>query len=309
VLRFQTLAKVMPKWTESLEATGRKLEDTAEFKVAKWLQDNTPDGTRVVAPGNYGFFLNYFVNVPQLRGALYQSSTHEWPDHIYYQLTNGKDAQISAAWLKIGNISNLVYTTGASAEVYKDYKVPAEKFDSILRRAEEKNGDIYYQVPLKNPVLAKLVDLAPLENLKKPFNAIDEEPIFSYLSWIEEKSDSKLELQKIANNKYKISGNVEQGEGILVQITHDAGWDTQCKAPAEGEARQGRQSAKCKVKIKKDPLGFILLEPKTAGEQEILLQHGFSLQVWFGWLVTAATIGILGAKFLKSRRETAQPQT
>jgi len=274
--RAQTLSQKMPKWVQPLEATGRDLKNTSEYKVAKWAEANTPQGTRIVAPGNYGFFLNYFVDVPQLRGALYQSSTHKWPDHIYYQLSNGKDADISLAWLKIGNISNLIYTTGASQEMYKDYKISYEKFDSVLARVGEENGDIYYQVPLSNPIPAKIIDLAKMSSLKEPSNAIDKEPIFAYVSWMEEKSDRNLEFKKIYNDQYIIAGNFKAGEGILVQMTYDSGW----------QAKENGVS----LKIEKDPLGFMVIKPQAAGKQEIVLKHSISWQVKFFWIVTLATI-------------------
>jgi len=296
VLKAQNLAKVTPEATWSLEATGKKLEQTAEYQTAVWFEKNTLPGTRVVAPGNYSFFLNYFVNVPQLRGALYQSSTHFWPDHIYYQLANGEDADISLAWLKIGNISNLVYTTGGSGEMYKDYKVSAEKFDSTLNRIEEKNGDIYYQVPLKNPIPAKVVDLSKISSLSTPYNAIDKKAIFSYLAWMEEKSDRKLDFRQIKNDQYQISGQVGKGEGILVQMTYDPGW-------------QAKLSDGIKVKIKKDPLGFIVIEPKVSGEQTIILQYSQPWLVIFSWLVTILTIvGLVIWSIFVSRRSKVRDE-
>lgn len=285
--RYPILASKLPAPAKSLEAAGKNVQSLAEFRVAKKLEQLVGnEQTRVVAPGNYGFWLNYFTPIPQLRGALFQSSIHHWPDHIYYQVANGKDAAISLAWLKIGNISHLVYTTGVSAETYKDYKVPTEKFDSVLVRVDEDHGDIYYQVPLKNSIPAKLVSLAGMKNLKVPFNAIDEEPIFSYLSWMEEKSDKKLSFEKINNTTYKISGRVIKGEGILVQDSFHSGWTAKLED-------RGQIPGSNNLKIKKDPLGFMVIIPKSEGEQTIILQHGTVWQVWFGWSVTAATLGII----------------
>jgi len=298
--RAQTLSQKMPKWAQPLEAAGRDLKDTSEYKVAKWAEANTPQGTRIVAPGNYGFFLNYFVDVPQLRGALYQSSTHRWPDHIYYQLTNGKDADVSLAWLKIGNISNFIYTTGGSQEMYKDYKVSWEKFDEILKRVEERNGDIYYQVPLSNPIPAKIIDLAKMSSLKEPFNAIDKEPIFAYVSWMEEKSDRKLEFKKINNDQYVIAGNFKAGEGILVQMTYDSGW--RAKLANNGQ----------KLNVRKDSLGFLVIEPGKEGQQEVILNHKTTtLPILASWFVTIFTViisAILLVKFWSQKPKTLLPK-
>ena len=72
-------------------------------------------------------------------------------------MTNGPDADISLAWLKIANVGKLVYTTIGSAEVYKDYKVPVEKFRAIGKEISTENGDIYFDIPLKNKSRHKVI--------------------------------------------------------------------------------------------------------------------------------------------------------
>jgi len=291
--KFQELSQTMPEYNRSLEEIRGSLEKTPEYKVAKWAEGNTTPGTRIFMPGNYGFFLNYFTSIPQLRGALYQSSIHHWPDHIYYQVTNGKDADMSLAWLKIANVSNLIYTTSASSEIYKDYKVPQEKFDSVLEKVDEENGDIYYKVPLKNSSPAKVVDLGKVKELKVPYNAIDRKPIFDYLNWIEEKFDKVLKVEKINNDQYKISGNVGEGEGILVQMAYNSGWHAGCQMTG----------GRCRISVKNDPMGFILLEPKASGNLEITLNYSVkTLPVVFGWVVTVVTFLALVFWFVAKKR-------
>ena len=278
LLMVKTNYVKMQPFTAPLESLGKRLEDTAEYRVSKYLEKSTEANTRVVAPGNYGFYLNYFTNVSQLRGALFQASTHSWPDHIYYQLTNGGDAQISLAWLKIGNISRLIYTTAASGEIYKDYKAPMSKFESVLSRQYEEKGDVYFNVPLKDSGPAKIVDPGQMKSLNVPENAIDEKPIYDYLEWMEANSSKNLKFEKINNDNYKISGEVQEGEAILVQQTYSPGWRAQS---ANGDNH---------FKIKKDSLGFLIIEPKRGGDLEINLKHGISWQVWSGWLVSFVTV-------------------
>ncbi len=272
------------------------IKKSGEYKVARKLEDLTR-GTdeRVVAPGNYAFWLNYFVDVPQLRGALYQSSTHFWPDNIYYQLMNGQDAQISLNWLKIANVGKLVYTSAASAEIYKDYKVPQTKFESVLITNSTIDGDVFYDVPLKNNNLAKVVDANTYKSIKKPFNAIDSAPISAYVAWIEEKSDRKLDVKKISASDIKISGEVKGGEAVLVQETFDVGW----KVKGNGG-----------WKVVKDPLDFMVLAPSRSGKFEIDLVYTKPWSVYFGYLITLVTIGFIGRKFylIKKIRKTI-PQT
>ncbi|OGD92264.1 hypothetical protein A3E14_03715 [Candidatus Curtissbacteria bacterium RIFCSPHIGHO2_12_FULL_41_13] len=275
----------LPEHTRPL--TQSKIGDISEYKVATKLAELTEGtGERVLAPGNYGFWLNYFKDVPQLRGALYQSSTHSWPEHIYYQVTNGTDSNISLAWLKIANIGKLVYTTIGSAETYKDYKVPAEKLKAIGTEILTENGDIYFDIPLKNDSLAKVVDFDTSKGIAKPYNAIDEKPIFEYLDWIEKKSDKKLRLTKISNSRYKIEGELREGEAVLFQQTYDPGWKVKPLRQDSGQVSGW--------KVVKDPLDFALLVPKKSGRFEIELAYRKPWSVWLGYLVTAGALAWVG---------------
>lgn len=292
------LASRLPEYTRDLSANGvAKIENTAEYRVAKKLNELVSDSDqRVLAPGNYGFWLNFFAPVPQLRGALFQSSTHSWPDHIYYQLANGTDARISLAWLKIANIGKFVYTTAGSGETYHDFKVPQSKFDSILTKQLEENGDIYYDVPLKNDNLAKVVDWQKHLEIKKPINAIDEEPILAYVDSLEGKAEKKLDVTRLSASRLKISGETSDGEGILVQQTYDPGWKVR-KISGDGGWR-----------IKKDSFDFIVLVPKGAppsggaSQFELELIYRKHLVVWLGYLVTAATLAWVGNRTYKTYR-------
>ena len=283
----------LPEHTRPL--TQSKIGDISEYKVATKLAELTEGtGERVLAPGNYGFWLNYFKDVPQLRGALYQSSTHSWPEHIYYQVTNGTDSNISLAWLKIANIGKLVYTTIGSAETYKDYKVPAEKLKAIGTEILTENGDIYFDIPLKNDSLAKVVDFDSSKGIAKPYNAIDEKPIFEYLDWIEKKSDKKLRLTKISNSRYKIEGELREGEAVLFQQTYDPGWKVKPLRQDSGQALRRDSGQASGWKVVKDPLDFALLVPKKSGRFEIELAYRKPWSVWLGYLVTAGALAWVG---------------
>jgi len=275
-VKGRDLSRLLPSHTRPLSASPvGSINNTAEYQISNKLAELV-NGTdqRVVAPGNYGFWLNYFTSVPQLRGALFQSSTHRWPDHIYYQITNGNDPNITLAWLKIANIGKLIYTTLGSAEFYKDYKVPKDKFDSVLSPIFEERGDIYYDVPLKNDLLAKIVDKKELAKLQKPTNAIDTKPIYAYVDWLEKNADRKLKAEKLSNSRWRISGDVLDEEAILFQQTYDSGWKVRSRG----------------WKITRDPLDFTVLIPKKAGSFNIELVYTKPIPVYFGYLITLITL-------------------
>ena len=290
---WDQLRQVLPEFTKPLSASRiGDIKNTAEYLTANKLKELTA-GTdqRIVVSGNYGFWLNFFENVPQIRGGHFQSSTHFWPDHAYYQITNGADGQISLAWLKIANVGKLVYSTAGSKEPFKDYKVPVEKFSGVLKENLSENGDIYFDVPLKNDSLAKVVDANAFKQIIKPTNAIDSKPIHQYVNWLEQKADKKLKLTKISNSRYKIEGELGEGEAVLFQQTYDSGWKVKTLRPirqAQGRQDSGQGGG---WKVVKDPLDFMVLVPKNSGRFEIELVYGKPISVWLGYLITAITLG------------------
>lgn len=274
--RQMLLSKELPRHTKSAEEMGVELTTIPEYEVAKTLEKSVSGGERVLVPGNYAFYLNYFTELPQLRGALFQSSVHPWPEHVYFQVTNGRDANISLAWLKIANVGRLVY--GGPRELFRDFVVPTSKFDDTLELIEEKSGDRYYKVPLKNSSLVKAVPSA-INTVEKPKNAIDEKPIMDYVTYLEQ-SNSSLKLSEEGNGKYTIVGTTENDEQVLVQMAYASGW-------------KARGSSGKNLGVSADPLGFILIKPDNSGEQAITLQYEKPMQIWIGWLITGTTVVVL----------------
>lgn len=252
------------------------LGTTAEAEIAQWLNEKVDQkkGERVFLAGNYAFYLNYFTNIWQLRGALYQAKTHWWPEHIYYQLNHGKSKDIALAWLKISNIRYLVVNTPTSRELFKDFKV-MDKFDD-LKLVWENRGDLVYEVPLLDSAPVKIVNRENWGKLETPKKADDKEPILAYNQALDQSKQGSFEV--INNDTYQLKAKLEPGEAILVQLTYDLGF--------KAKSNLGR------VKVTKDVLGFILLIPGKAGEQEITLSHGRSFGIWLGYIITLITIGI-----------------
>lgn len=258
------------------------LEKTAERKMADFFATkvDSQKGERVFSAGNYAFYLNYFTNIWQLRGGLYQAKTHPWPEHIYYQLRTGKDPQITQAWLEIANTKYIAVIPGPEYEV-------KDKFQNLPLVATLGDGSLIYEVPLSNTSPVKIVNLSHMRNLRAPVKGDDKEAILAYASWLEEIPQQSAGFQRINNNFYKIKAKVNSGEGILVQMTADNGW--KAASPKGG------------IEIKKDPLGFLVLIPDKEGDYEITLSHGKTGDMWLGYLVTLMT---LAASFIILRRKS-----
>lgn len=250
------------------------LEKTVEKKMADFLSSkvDSQKGERVFLAGNYAFYLNYFSDVWQLRGALYQAKTHPWPEHIYYQLRVGESPEIAKSWLEIINAKYVVVIPGSEYEV-------KDKFKVLPLSATLEDGSLVYSVPLSNDSPVKIVNLSSMAGLRTPQKGDDKEAIFAYDSWLKMLPDQQATFVKVNNDMYRIKARIGEGEGILVQITADGGW----RAVSPGG----------EITIKKDPLGFFVLIPKKAGEWEITLTYGKTADMWLGYLITIATLGVI----------------
>jgi len=263
------------------------ISQTSEYKIASWLKNNT-NGERVYATGSTAFWLNTFVDVPQVRGGN-DGVANPWIFHAVYQINTGenapkgKEGEVAVWWLRVLNVSYLVVNFPDSKEIFHDFVMP-EKFAKVEGVKEEikLNGDVIYKTPLNQPSLAQVVSQTDFENLTEPKNAVDVDAIGRYVNYIDPPSPFGLrkdtvEFRWLGVGKAKIKADLKKDEGIGVQITYDPGW----------RAYIGRKQ----IQVKKDVIGFIFLDPKTSGEVEINLSYGRTWDVWFGYLLTILAIG------------------
>lgn len=278
LMSFAAFAYTTPMASILSKEAGKSvdLNKIREKEIALWLKDNldSKKGERVFVPGNYGFYLNYFSDVWQLRGGLFQASINFWPDHIHYQMVKGKDSEISLAWLKAINAKYMIVTTPASRELYREVE-NQNRFES-MKLALNEAGDLIYEVPLKSLYAAKVVNVKKMAKISTPKKADDTEALFSYVDWMENSGKGNAEFEMAGHDSYKIKANVEAGEGILVQMTYDEGW--------KANSKNG------KFKNKKDPLGLLVLEPLKAGSYEIVLSHRPSWKIYLGWVVSFVSL-------------------
>ena len=177
------------------------------------------------------------------------------------------------------------FSWGAVVSEYRDYKYPS-KFDPFLGEAEivAYPTEIVYQIPLKHSLAAPVL-LANMISLSVPQNGADKQALKQYVAWLES-SDSSLSWQTVHNDHYQIQGVTAEGEGIRVAMSYDKGF-------------KAKDIQNQRLKIEKDPLGFLIIKPKTAGEQKIILTYGPTFDFWLGWLLWL--FGILLAILLKKK--------
>ena len=270
------------------------VSQTSEYKIASWFEDNTQE-ERVYASGTSAFWLNTFVDVPQIRGGN-DGVANPWMLHAIYQINTGENApegqegEVAVWWLRALNVSYLVVNLPSSREVFHDFRNP-EKFSQVFGMEEKTrlDGDVIYKVPLKKPSLAQVVNKVDFTNLKVLKNAVDVKNLENYVNYIDPPSPppgaglrrGTVEFFWTGIGRAKVKADVKENEGIAVQITYDPGWR------AYLDKRQ--------ISVKNDVIGFMFLDPKTTGEVEIDLAYGRTWDVWLGYFLTILSLGALAA--------------
>jgi hypothetical protein len=259
------------RWADQTGGSEVRVQQTEEMAVAKWLESKSP--SRVWVTGNHGYYLNYFTDVPQIRGGLYQANLLKWPEHAHYQLVNGLSADLARKWLDIFGVDYVVLPGPASEEIYKEVGSEVMNKFAFLENVGEVRGSFLYKVP-QGVGLAQVVRLRDGDNLTKIGKADDSVGLGAYVSWLKAVNRP---VEVVENKgKYQIGGQLGAGEGIRLAITYDGGWQ------AEG------------YEVEKDPLGFVVLVGQP-GVVKTELSHHLTWDVYLGYVVTVMTgVGLVG---------------
>jgi len=294
VLLAITFSLTRGVWQASWRFTApdKQLEELVEYKMAQYLETQNP--SRVFVSANHTFWLNYFTDIWQVRGGHWQAATNPWIDHASYQITSHPDGETSILWLKALGVSHVVVNTPYSPIHYRDFRFP-DKFENLLEPVWGNEGDLLYQVPLPF-MLTGAVNLNEMEEVTSPQRGDDKQALKSYIAWIEKPTESKLGLKMVTNDLYQIEGKISQGEGVLVQLTYAPGFQAQA---ASGE----------KVRILKDPLGFVVLVPPETGEIEIFLRYGSTWDRYLGFILTLGSIVGLSFWAIKKRQNAKRSES
>ena len=237
--------------------------------------ENISKGQRVYLSGSTAFWFNFFApDIPQVRGGVDQAAINPFWAHASYQIREGESLQLSEDWLRALRVGFVVVHDKDSNEYYHDFKYP-EKFTKFDQVFGNNGGDRIYRV--QGSELARIVKKDGLEGLKKPKDGSDSENLGRYISWLDYDQQRLPQVSWISPSQIAVkASDLKEGEGISLGVTWDPGWDAQCKM----------QNAKCKIRILKDPIGNIFVDPATAGDLEIILRHGSRIDNWFGYVLS-----------------------
>jgi hypothetical protein len=211
-------------------------------------------GSRVLAPGSVGFFLNVFTDTPQFAGGFDQGAVNPLWTHVQYQLLSGenageKEGEVAVQWLKAFGVDAVAVSGPESREAFKPFRNP-RKFDGLLPELWREGDDVVYRVPRRSPALAHVVragDLPP----RVPESGLDMEAVRPYVAALEDPSLPVAAVTWRDRHSATITAPLQPDHILSVQLSYHHGW----KASVGGEPRR----------VYGDNLGQLVVEPNCEG--------------------------------------------
>ena len=254
--------------------------DLIEHKVATWVDQNM-GSRRVMVPGSIAQWFNVWSNTPQLAGGAY-TTTPNWSQQDAMSGicggTSAKETEYSMQWLKAYGIHAIAVGGPASKEFWHSFANP-KKFDGVLPVLWNEDDVTIYKVPQRSDSLARVIPqgavttrgaegIMPMDDLSRYVAALDDQSLpLADFRWLDLRHAS-------------IRATLGSQQVISVQTNYHKGW----------HARANGQS----LPVRKDGLGFILLQPACVGSCEIELTYDggweFILCRLLSYLTIAAVI-------------------
>jgi hypothetical protein len=292
-LTFQTLNAVKFGWRFIRSADPTTL---IEYKIAKWMDENRP-GERAFISGSSCYWYNVFSDNPQFHGAhdpSVQNSFIRIPVFTIYTGMNAgaRDAEYSVFWLKAFGARAISVSGPNGREYYKPFTNP-RKFESVLPVLWREGDDTIYEVPSRSSSLAHVIPRAAVP-ARTPIHGLDIEPVEAFVAALEDPRYPNATFEWKGRNAAAIRASPAPDQVIAVQITYDSGWE----AYANGN----------RLKIRKDAIGLMVIEPDCDGACEISLTFTGGTETVVTRAMSLSAVLIALAFVLRNRTRT-QPRT
>lgn len=266
---------------------------TVEYQTASWLRENLP-GARVFISGSTQFWLNAFSDNPQIGGGFDQGVVNRQIPIVKYGVPwtrgNGED---TAAWLRLYGAQAVVVSGPDGRDFYKrDWRGHA-KFAGVLPELRRDRGDVIYAVPQRSPSLAHAV--LPQHVVETPIGNLDADPVLPLAQALEDPSLPLASFAWQGSDRARIAADLRPQHLLFVQVSYHPGW----RALVNGEPRP----------IRKDGLGFMIVEPRCQGPCEIALTWDGGLEMRIAKLLSALTAlgGLVWGFLARPRSLTRDP--
>jgi hypothetical protein len=244
------------------------------FQIAEWLQRNAAS-VRVFTSGELDGALNALSAVAQVGGTRQGISSPlilaAQRQVSYNCMERTQAARLNELWLRALDVRSVVVHDATSREHFHWFVQP-EAFSNFPIAWTNHAGDTIYRVPAPEQQSAVVVDLVKLRQLPKMQSTSDLAFLESYVSWAQ--GVRPAQIRWIRPDEAQIDAVTGKNEALLVKVNYDRGWRSAGNA------------------VSPDPIGFLLIQPKSAG-QHIPLKFGAPWDMWLGRAITLLTIGLL----------------
>ena len=269
------LLAALPQARQDVRYARRMIQATdittkAPYRIARWMDEHM-QGRRVMVSGAYSFHFNDFTDTPQLHGGhdpmLPNFVLRIAAFTIYSGMNTGaRDAEISVLWLKALGAHAISVPGRHSAEYYKPFANPS-KFEGVLPVLWREDDDTIYGVPARSSSLAHVV---PEDAVVRhaPVNGLDTGELERYVKALDDPALPDAPLMWRSRHSADIQAQIPPGHAVSVQVTYHPGW----RASVNGVEQS----------VKKDGLGFLLMEPACQGRCDITLAYDGGLE----WRIT-----------------------
>jgi hypothetical protein len=236
-----------------------QIENTIEYKTAKWLDAHLP-GARVFAPGTIGFWLNAFSDAPQITGGFDNGISNPFVPGVIFHVYAGDRQQWMVELLQAYGCDAMIGGGKDSAEYYH----PISHVEKLHGLAElwRDGGDAVYDIPRRSRSLAHVMRSADL--MMHPLSQYGWAALDPYLAALENPRYPAAGVRWLAPSRAVIRAPMTPDQVVSVQISWDKGW----RASSEGRP----------VRSFSDELGQMALEPHCQGPCTIELEYDGGLQ-------------------------------
>jgi hypothetical protein len=239
---------------------------TVEYKFSQWFAAHM-DGRRVFAPGTTSIWMNLYSDVPQVFGCCDQSVRDDEHRIANYMIYTGegageRDGEIAILWLKAYGAAAVAVAATGSSQLGQPYANP-HKFDGLLPELWRDGESVIYEIPQPSHSLAHVVNRAAVLE-RAPVNGIDVEPLLPLIHALDDPSVPPATFRWLNQHEAEITAQTEPSQVLFIQETYDPGWHA--------------SEAGAEIRIAREPLGLMTMDPGRAGLHTIRLIYSGSLE-------------------------------
>jgi len=240
-----------------------------------------------MVPGSIAQWLNVFSTAPQLSGASF-STTPNWiqQDAMKSIITSfsPQETAVAVLWLKAFGVQVAAVSGPRSPQFWKGNS--STKFDELMLALWRQEDTTIYRVPQRSASLAHVIPAGSIA--QRNSGSLPLQELRKYVAALDDLSLPLAEMRWVSLRHATIRADLARGQAISVQECYHRGWS----ATANGRP----------APIRRDGLGFLLIDPRCEGPCSIELTYSGGWEYWLCRvlsLFTLATVCVYGLQHVR----------